>query len=70
MRRFRFLHKTNNSPNGACPAVYAVDEVDGGGYVVQGKFLSPGEMGQLRDLSDDETAVWVDADVIDRLARG
>jgi hypothetical protein len=34
---------------------------------VQGKFLDPGEAEQLRDLGGDETAVWIPADVIDRL---
>ena len=67
MRRLTFMHKTNNSPNGACPAMYAVPAEDGGGYVIQGKILGDGEMGQRRDLAGDETAVWVDADVIDRL---
>lgn len=69
MRRLTFMHKTSNSPNGACPAIYSVSEADGGGYVVQGKVLEPGEMEQLSDLGRAESAVWVDADVIDRLRR-
>lgn len=67
MRKLTFMHKTSGSGNGSCPALYATDD---GGYVVQGKFLAPDDVAQLRDLGDDETAVWIPADVIDRLRAG
>lgn len=67
MRKLTFIHKTNGSPAGSCPAIYRTDD---GEYVVQGKFLAEGEVGQLRDLGGDETAVWIPADVIDRLIGG
>jgi hypothetical protein len=34
---------------------------------VQGKILAPEELAQLVDHGADETAVFVDADVLDRL---
>jgi hypothetical protein len=43
--------------------LYRVD----GGYVVRGRKLDAGAREQLRDLADDEDAVVVPADVLDRL---
>jgi hypothetical protein len=58
-----FMWKTGPSNVGNCPAIYRAP----GGYVVQGKALGPATRGQLRELGDDETAVFVPADVIDRI---
>ena len=61
--RVRFMWKARESITGNCPALYEAD----GGYVVQGKILGPGTTASLRDLGTDETAVWVPANVIDRI---
>jgi ADP-ribose pyrophosphatase YjhB (NUDIX family) len=58
-----FMWKTGDSNTGNCPAMYAAP----GGYVVQGKMLDDATRAQLRDLGGDETAVFVPADVIDRI---
>lgn len=60
----RFQRKTRESNIENCPARYEVVSGEGG-YVIQGKRLSPKERRQLRNLGRDETAVWVPADVID-----
>jgi hypothetical protein len=59
----RFMWKDRGSNIGDCPALYEVD----GGYIVQGKLLGDQTRGQLRDLGNDETAVFVPANVLDRL---
>jgi hypothetical protein len=64
MRNLTFMWKDSNSVTGDCPAVYQVED----GYVVQGKVLDPAELAQLRDQGPDETAVFVPANVLDRLA--
>lgn len=64
MRTLKFMWKDESSIGGNCPALYEVED----GFVVQGKVLSVGETAQLRDLGDDEVAVFVPANVLDRLA--
>ncbi|RZU48584.1 hypothetical protein EV385_0301 [Krasilnikovia cinnamomea] len=64
MRTLKFMWKDGVSVGGNCPALYEVED----GYVVQGKVLGPGEIAQLRDLGEDEVAVFVPANVLDRLA--
>ena len=59
----RFLWKTSTSGGGNCPALYKAD----GGYVVQGRRLDPATRARLRDLGVDEDAIFVPADVIDRI---
>lgn len=66
MRDLTFLWKDRESAGGECPALYATD----GGYVVQGKTLDAGTHAQLRDLGDDESAIFVPANVLDRLRDG
>ncbi len=61
--RIRYLWKDDGSGNNGCPAIYTAD----GGYVVQGKSLDAETRAQLRALSDDEDAVFVPANVLDRL---
>jgi len=58
-----FLWKTGGSQTGSCPALYKTD----GGYVVQGKQLDAETRAQLKDFADDEDAVFVPNDVLDKL---
>jgi hypothetical protein len=62
-----FLWKTITSQTGECPSLYRAERDGVPGYVTQGKVLAPDEVAQLRDLGRDENAVWVDAEVLDRL---
>ncbi|OJF14484.1 hypothetical protein [Couchioplanes caeruleus] len=64
MRTLKFMWKDSESVGGNCPALYEVED----GFVVQGKVLQPGEIAQLRDLGEDEVAVFVPANVLNRLA--
>ena len=61
--KIRFMWKDEQSNVGNCPAMYEAP----GGYVVQGKALDPATRAQLRDLGGDEDAVFVPANVIDRI---
>jgi hypothetical protein len=61
--QIKFMWKDEGSNVGNCPAMYETD----GGYVVQGKLLDDATRAQLRDLGGDETAVFVPANVIDRI---
>jgi hypothetical protein len=61
--QIKFMWKTGGSNTGNCPALYSTD----GGYVVQGKRLDETTRGDLRDLGFDEDAVFVPADVIERI---
>jgi hypothetical protein len=58
-----FMWKDEVSNVGNCPAMYKAK----GGYVIQGKTLGEGTLAQLRDLGGDETAVFVPANVIERI---
>jgi hypothetical protein len=58
-----FLWKAEGSGGGGCPALYDAP----GGYVVQGKALDAATRAQLRQLAEDEDAIFVPADVLDRL---
>ena len=60
----QYQWKTTDSMVENCPARYKVVSSEGG-YVIQGKRLPPEVLAQLRSLGDDETGVWVPADVID-----
>ena len=57
------MWKDRDSNVGNCPAMYEAP----GGYVVQGKLLDDATRAQLRDLGSDETAVFIPANVIDRI---
>jgi len=63
VRDLEFLWKYNNSGGGGCPALYRTEH----GYVVQGVKINDDERRQLRQLADTEDAVYVPADVLDRL---
>lgn len=61
--KIEFLWKDSQSGGGNCPAIYKAP----GGYVVQGKNLDADTRAQLRQLGDDEDAIFVPANVLDRL---
>jgi hypothetical protein len=63
VRDLEYLWKDAESGGGGCPALYRTD----GGYVVQGVKLDAATREQLRQLADDEDAVFVPANVLDRL---
>lgn len=62
--KLTFLWKDPGSGTGGCPALY---DSDAGGYVVQGVRLDAETRAQLRQLADDEDAVFVPAAVLDLL---
>ena len=61
--QIEFMWKDKDSGGGGCPALYRTQ----GGYVVQGKELDAATRAQLRQLADDEDAIFVPANVLDRL---
>jgi hypothetical protein len=61
--KIRFLWKDRGSGGGGCPALYEAP----GGYVVQGVRLDEQTRDQLRQLASTEDAVFVPANVLDRL---
>jgi hypothetical protein len=61
--QLKFMWKDDASNVGNCPAMYEAP----GGYVVQGKALDAETRAHLRDLGGDEDAVFVPANVIDRI---
>ena len=61
--QIKFMWKTDGSAVENCPALYKAP----GGYVVQGKMLDEATKAQLRQFGSDEDAVFVPADVIDRI---
>jgi hypothetical protein len=71
MRGLKFMWKSGDCANLDCPALYEVD----GGHIVVGKLLSGDDLAQVRALGgannsgigDGETAVFLPADVLDRL---
>jgi hypothetical protein len=58
-----FLWKDTNSGGGGSPALYRVE----GGYVAQGIKIDDATRALLRHLADDEDAVFIPANVLDRL---
>lgn len=61
--KIKFMWKDQDSNVGNCPAMYEAPD----GYVIQGKLLDAETRAQLRDLGGDEDAVFVPANVIDRI---
>lgn len=57
------MWKDEESNVGNCPAMYKAP----GGYVIQGKTIGEATRAQLRDLGADEAAVFVPANVIDKI---
>jgi hypothetical protein len=64
--KIKFLWKDGDSRTGGCPGLHQVEEGPEG-YVVVGKNTDPSLRAQIREISDDETAVFVPANVLDRL---
>lgn len=58
-----FMWKDQESHTGNCPGLHAVD----GGYIVQGEGIDDATRAQLQHLSPDEVALFVPANVLDRL---
>ena len=64
--KLQFMWKDANSRTGNCPGLHRV--TDGTeGYVVVGKSTDPGVRAMIAEIGDDETAVFVPANVLDRL---
>jgi hypothetical protein len=63
--QIEFMWKDAHSNVGGCPALYKAP----GGYVVQGVVLDEQTRAQLRQLAAGEDAVWVPANVIERIRR-
>ena len=61
--KITFLWKDGGSGGGGCPALYEAP----GGYVVQGVAIDAETRAQLRQLAENEDAVFVPANVLDRL---
>jgi hypothetical protein len=64
--KIKFLWKDGDSRTGGCPGLHIVEEGPEG-YVVVGKNTNPALRAQISEISDDETAVFVPANVLDRL---
>lgn len=66
-----FMWKDSSSGVGDCPALYQTDD----GYVIVGKTLNADDLAQVRaagsahnsGIGADETALFVPANVLDRL---
>ncbi len=63
MHDITFLWKADGSGGGGCPALYRTPD----GYVVQGVKIDEATRGKLRQLAADEDAVYVPANVLDKL---
>lgn len=61
--QIKFLWKADGSGGGGCPALYEAP----GGYVVQGKAIDEETRAMLRQLAGDEDAVFVPANVLEKL---
>lgn len=61
-----FMWKDLDSRTGGCPSLSRVIKGPGG-YVVVGKNLAASTRAQIPEVGDDETAVFVPANVLDRL---
>jgi hypothetical protein len=67
----KFLWKTPGSGNGDCPSLFKTD----GGYIAVGKLLNSEDLAEVHavgrannsGIGADETAVFIPADVLDRL---
>jgi hypothetical protein len=66
--KITLMWKDGDSRTGNCPALLRVDEGPEG-YIVVGKNTGPSVRAQIPEISDDETAVFVPANVLDRLNR-
>ena len=58
-------YKTRSCAGNDCPAVRKVTSAEGG-YVIIGKLLNASDRSRIPGIGDDEDAVWVPADIIER----
>jgi hypothetical protein len=66
--KIRFMWKDETSRTGGCPGLWRVEEGPAG-YLVVGKNTDPSVRARIAEISDDETAVFVPANVLDRLRK-
>lgn len=64
--KIEFMWKDEASRTGGCPSISRVRQGPDG-YVVVGKKTSPEVRAMIEEISDDEIAVFVPANVLDRL---
>lgn len=64
--KIKFMWKDEDSRTGNCPALLAVEDGPAG-YIVVGKNTGPSVRAQVPEIGEDETAVFVPANVLDRL---
>lgn len=64
--KIRLMWKDTGSRTGGCPGLHKVEQGPEG-YVVVGKNTNPSLRAQIPEIGDDETAVFVPANVLDRL---
>jgi len=64
--KIEFMWKDEASRTGNCPGLHRLKEGPAG-YVVVGKVTDPSVRAQIAEIGDDEVAVFVPANVLDRL---
>lgn len=63
-----YMWKDDNSHTGDCPAVHTAELNGQPGYVVQGVPIDgAADRGKLSELGPDDGAIWVPANVLDKL---
>jgi hypothetical protein len=65
--KINFMWKDSGSGGGGCPSLSEAAMGGRDGYVVNGVPLDEATRGQIPHLGADEAAVWVPANVLDRL---
>lgn len=65
--KITFLWKDTGSGGGGCPSLSEAEMGGRAGYVVNGALLDEATRAQIPHLGTDEAAVWVPANVLDRL---
>jgi hypothetical protein len=65
IERIEYLWKDAGSGGGGCPSLSKTHGPDG--YAVVGKILDDDARARIPQIADDETVVWVPANVLDRL---
>jgi hypothetical protein len=62
-----FLWKDSTSGGGGCPSISRANVSEEKGYVVVGKKLDADTSARVPQVADDEIAIFVPANVLDRL---
>jgi hypothetical protein len=65
IERIEYMWKDTGSGGGGCPSLSKTHGPDG--YAVVGKIVDAETLAKIPQIADDETAVWVPANVLDRL---